>query len=80
MKYLASVAVPMIAGYLYDKYQTIVYYISGSFSFLGVISVIIAWRLISTETKVYEESKDHPVDDVCTMPSSSSPAQDIVGV
>ncbi len=44
MKYAASLAIPMAAGYVFDHYNVITYYMSGGIAFAGVISVGFAWR------------------------------------
>jgi len=81
MKYLASVAVPMVAGYLYDQYQTIVYYCSGGVSAVGVFTVLIAWGLYEKQlvrlSNIYDPKANGVMglptsdEDVTTVPSPS---------
>jgi len=53
MKYAASLAVPMAAGYVFDHYNVTTYYMSGGIAFAGVVSVGFAWKLfISNEQPI----------------------------
>ena len=56
MKYAASLAIPMAAGYVFDHYNVITYYMSGGIAFGGVVSVCIAWRIFI--------NRDHEMMDV----------------
>jgi MFS family permease len=45
MKYAASLAIPMAAGYLFDHHNIVVYYMASGIAVLGFISVCLAWKL-----------------------------------
>jgi MFS family permease len=49
MKYAASLAIPMAAGYMFDHYNVLTYYMSGGIAFAGVVTVVIAWNLFRTQ-------------------------------
>lgn len=52
MKYAASLAIPMAAGYMFDRYNVLTYYMSGGIALAGVVTVAIAWNFYRSEELV----------------------------
>jgi MFS family permease len=52
MKYAASLAMPPLAGLLFDQYKLVVYYVGAGVAFMGVGAVLAAWRLFRDQQLV----------------------------
>jgi MFS family permease len=64
MKYAASLAMPPVAGYLYDHFKLMVYYCAAGVASLGVVVVFIAWRLYDNrQTLVPVEGEEKDIEE-----------------
>jgi MFS family permease len=64
MKYTASLAIPPLAGKLYDNHRELVYYVSSGIALFGVVVVIAAWCIFDKiNASVTHLEKEAPAAD-----------------
>ena len=78
MKYAASLAVPTVAGYLYDTYKLAVYLCGSVVSSLGVVAVLVAWRLFERTEREILARPIKADDEETATPTESTTGEDQV--